>query len=70
MRFLLIGCLLMLSACAETPFETWISNQHQRCMAMGGTHHFDRTTNTFECFRHPVGRMTKELFSTKYDGLK
>jgi hypothetical protein len=59
--------LLLLAGCGNvSPEEKWAMNLNEKCHDMGGTAHWDMEAHTIECYRHPIGRMTKTLFSEKF----
>ncbi len=59
--------LLLLTGCSSlTPEEIWASRLKAKCDAMGATNNWDQSAHTFECYRHPIGRMTKKLFSENF----
>ena len=60
-------CSLLLGACAPTEEQRFIADQRERCSMMGGTLYYNETTRTAECYRHPLGRMTKTLFKEPYN---
>ncbi len=63
-----IATLAIMAGCGPSPEEKWESNLRDKCFAMGGVVHYDRSTHTFECYRHPIGRMTKNLFTETFPG--
>lgn len=65
-QILIIMWLVTLVGCAQTPKEEWLTTMVNRCYAMGGNQYFDAKNQTFECFRHPIGRMTKSLFKETF----
>lgn len=70
MRFLtweiVLVFLWVLAGCGYSPEEDWIMKNYRRCSAMGGHYFYDKDTKEFECYRHPIGRMTKTMFKDKY----
>ena len=67
MKPFLLSAFLLLTACQQTPEEIWLDKQTTRCAAMGGFIFYDKASHLTECFRHPIGRMTKTLFSEKFE---
>lgn len=63
-RFALLLCLLLTSCSNPTPLEKWQAKMHYKCMAMGGNDFLDG--EKFECYRHPIARMTKQLFTAEF----
>ena len=67
MGVLLLGGML-LAACSDPPDPKtiWLLGEQDRCRAMGGQTHWDEPHNTIECYRHPIARMTKHLFTSRF----
>jgi hypothetical protein len=68
MKFIAMLPLLLLMGCSSSPEEEWSSKLAQKCAAMGGHSYWDQQAHTFECYRHPIGRMTKKLFKEAFNG--
>jgi hypothetical protein len=48
------------------PVIPWARNLAEKCKAMGGTYHFDKEAKKVSCYRHPIARMTKHLFTEEF----
>lgn len=59
--------VILLAACSS-PRAVWIRQQDVRCLAMGGTGYYAVVTGEYECWRHPIMRFPRKMFSTKYTG--
>jgi len=67
MRIMALALLLVLAGCGKQLAEDrWLENQWARCHAMGGQGYYNVETKTFECFRHPIGRMAKQMFKETF----
>lgn len=60
---LAIAIVALLAGCT-TPEQAWVSQQRERCAAMGGTGVY--ADGKFDCFRHPIGRFTRHLFTANF----
>jgi hypothetical protein len=67
MKFIITLPLLLLMGCGFSPEQQWSSNLAQKCTAMGGNSYWNQQAHTFECYRHPIGRMTKTLFKETFN---
>ena len=67
MKFIITLPLLLLIGCNSSPEQEWSSKLTQKCAAMGGNSYWNQQAHTVECYRHPIGRMTKTVFKETFN---